>query len=138
MMPRVTGILESALYVADLDRSIRFYQDLFGFEQIAGDERFCALDVAGRQVLLLFREGCSTTGSKTSGGFIPPHDGHGCLHFAFSIAADDWDAWLARLADASIPVESRVDWPRGGRSVYFRDPDNHLVELVTPGCWTTY
>jgi catechol 2,3-dioxygenase-like lactoylglutathione lyase family enzyme len=137
-MPRVTGILESALYVADLARSARFYQDLFGFERIAGDERFCALDVAGRQVLLLFLEGCSNTGSKTSGGFIPPHDGHGRLHLAFSIAADDWEGWLARLAEGSIPVESRVDWPRGGRSIYFRDPDRHLIELVTPGCWTTY
>jgi catechol 2,3-dioxygenase-like lactoylglutathione lyase family enzyme len=137
-MPHVTGILETALCVADPARSARFYQDLFGFEQIEGDERFCALDVAGKQVLLLFREGGSTRGSQTSGGFIPPHDAHGQMHFAFSIAADEFDPWLARLAEASIPIESRVDWPRGGRSLYFRDHDNHLVELVTPGCWKTY
>jgi catechol 2,3-dioxygenase-like lactoylglutathione lyase family enzyme len=137
-MPRVTGILETALHVTELARSARFYQDLFGFEHIEGDERFCAFDVVGKQVLLLFREGGSTKGSQTSGGFIPPHDGHGQLHFAFSIAADDFDAWVARLAEASIAIESRVDWPRGGRSLYFRDPDRHLVELVTPGCWKTF
>ncbi len=137
-MPRVTGILETALHVADLARSVHFYQDLFGFEQIEGDERFCAFDVVGKQVLLLFREGGSTKGSQTAGGFIPPHDGHGQLHFAFSIAAEDFDAWVARLAKASIAIESRVDWPRGGHSFYFRDPDRHLVELVTPGCWKTY
>ncbi|HEV3417219.1 MAG TPA: VOC family protein [Pirellulales bacterium] len=137
-MMRVTGILETALYVSDLARSVRFYQELFSFEQIAGDERFRALDVAGRQVLLLFRAGESTGGSKTSGGFIPPHDGHGHLHLAFSINADEWDDWLARLAEQNIAIESRVDWPRGGCSVYFRDSDDHLVELVTPGCWATY
>jgi catechol 2,3-dioxygenase-like lactoylglutathione lyase family enzyme len=136
--PCVTGILESALYVAVLARSLRFYQELFGFEQIAGDERFAALDVAGRQVLLLFGEGGSTKGSQTSGGFIPPHDGHGQLHLAFSIAADQWDAWLARLPEHGVAIESRVDWSRGGKSVYFRDPDGHLIELITPGCWTTY
>jgi catechol 2,3-dioxygenase-like lactoylglutathione lyase family enzyme len=137
-MMGVTGILETALYVFDLARSVRFYQELFGFEQIEGDERLRALNVAGRQVLLLFREGASTSGAKTSGGFIPPHDGHGHLHLAFSINADDWDAWLARLAERGIAVESRIDWPRGGRSIYIRDPDGHLVELVTPGCWSTY
>jgi catechol 2,3-dioxygenase-like lactoylglutathione lyase family enzyme len=31
-----------------------------------------------------------------------------------------------------------VGWPRGGRSVYFRDPDGHSVELATPGLWETY
>jgi catechol 2,3-dioxygenase-like lactoylglutathione lyase family enzyme len=137
-MPNVTGILESALCVADLAHSVRFYQELFDFEQIAGDERFAALDVAGRQVLLLFREGGSTKGSQTSGGFIPPHDGHGQLHLAFSIAADQLEAWLGRLAERGVPIESRVEWSRGGKSVYFRDPDSHLIELVTPGCWKTY
>ena len=137
-MPPVTGVLETALHVTDLARSIRFYKDLFGFEQIEGDERFCAFDVAGRQVLLLFREGASTKGSQIPGGFIPPHDSHGVLHFAFSIAAADWDVWLARLAEQHIPIESQVTWSRGGRSIYFRDPDGHLVELVTPGCWKTY
>ncbi len=137
-MPRVTGILETALCVADVDRSTQFYQDLFGFEQIEGDERFCALDVAGKQVLLLFLEGASTKGSQTSGGFIPPHNGHGQTHFAFSIVAEEFEPWAARLAEASIAIESRVDWPRGGSSLYFRDPDRHLVELVTPGCWKTY
>lgn len=137
-MPNVTGILESALYVADLARSVRFYQDLFGFEQLTGDERMAALDVAGRQVLLLFREGGSTTGRQTSGGFIPPHDSHGHSHLAFSIAADQWEPWLARLAELGVSIESQVDWSRGGKSVYFRDLDGHSIELVTPGCWKTY
>jgi hypothetical protein len=35
-------------------------------------------------------------------------------------------------------VESKVVWPLGGHSLYFRDPDNHVVELATPGIWSIY
>jgi catechol 2,3-dioxygenase-like lactoylglutathione lyase family enzyme len=42
------------------------------------------------------------------------------------------------LQERGIAIESAVDWPRGGRSLYFRDPDRHLLELITPGCWSIY
>ena len=56
---QVDGILESALYVDDLDRSRAFYADLFGFETIDAGERLVALSVADKQVLLLFKRGAS-------------------------------------------------------------------------------
>jgi hypothetical protein len=31
-----------------------------------------------------------------------------------------------------------VVWPEGSTSIYFRDPDGHLLELVTPGLWPNY
>ena len=73
-----------------------------------------------------------------SGGVIPGHDGDCPTHFAFSIAAADLPAWEARLAAEGIAIEGRMSWPRGGQSVYFRDPDQNLVELVTPGLWAIY
>jgi catechol 2,3-dioxygenase-like lactoylglutathione lyase family enzyme len=72
------------------------------------------------------------------GGIIPPHGGSGSLHFAFAIRAEDVRAWEQRLADAGIAIESRVRWELGGESLYFRDPDNHLLELATPGTWPSY
>ena len=66
---------------------------------------------------------------------IPPHDGHGPLHVCFGIPADQISLWEQRLADRSIPIESRFQWPAGGISLYFRDPDGHAVELATPGIW---
>ncbi len=137
-MPSLSGVLETALYVEDLERSIRFYKTIFGFETLQGDERFCALSVNGRQVLLLFRKGGTTAPVETPGGTIPPHDGDGHLHFAFSIAASERKKWEDWLSEKGVPVESRVLWPRGGQSFYFRDPDGHLVELATPGLWSIY
>src|SRR5712692_6078834 len=137
-MPEITGILETGLYVADVGRSSDFYQSLFGFEVMVQDERFCALNVAGKNVLLLFRHGGTLVPTPVPGGLIPPHDGSGQLHFAFSIPAAALPAWEERLAAHHIAIESKVVWPRGGISIYFRDPDSHLVELATPGLWPIY
>lgn len=137
-MPEVTGLLESSLYVDDVARSADFYRKLFGFEILIQDQRFCAMSVAGKQVLLLFRKGSSTNVMVIPGGNIPPHDGSGQTHFAFSIPAAELSAWEANLARNNVPIESRVQWERGGQSLYFRDPDGNLAELVTPGCWQIY
>jgi catechol 2,3-dioxygenase-like lactoylglutathione lyase family enzyme len=72
------------------------------------------------------------------GGVIPPHGGEGRLHLAFAIAADSLDDWKDRLAGHGITIESVVLPERGGTSLYFRDPDGHLIELATPGLWPTY
>ena len=58
--------------------------------------------------------------------------------FAFAIDTGDVAAWETRLSELGIAIESRVTWERGGLSLYFRDPDNHLVELATPGIWPIY
>jgi catechol 2,3-dioxygenase-like lactoylglutathione lyase family enzyme len=138
-MPSVNGVVETALYVSDLQRSSRFYQGLFGLRTLFEEERLRALHVAGSQVLLLFLAGGSTEPKEApQGGTIPPHDGRGQLHVAFAIAADEVEAWEGRLREFGVEVESTVRGPRGGTSLYFRDPDGHLVELLTPGIWAVY
>jgi catechol 2,3-dioxygenase-like lactoylglutathione lyase family enzyme len=69
---------------------------------------------------------------------IPGHDGAGRIHVGLAIAADELDAWAARLGESGVTIESRVPGPRGGTSLYFRDPDENLVELLTPGVWAIY
>jgi catechol 2,3-dioxygenase-like lactoylglutathione lyase family enzyme len=134
----ITGVLETCLHVEDLESAARFYEDVFEFKRMAGDERFCAFSVADRDVLLLFRKGGSLEPMPTPGGAIPPHGGSGQLHVAFAIPASAETGWRRRLEERGIAIESTVDWPRGGRSLYFRDPDRHLLELITPGCWPIY
>lgn len=139
-MPVINHLLETALYVADLDKAVAFYERVLGFRELLREEgRLVGMAVGDRgQVLLLFRESASTQPTETPGGTIPPHDGHGDLHLAFAIAADELKPWQAKLADEGVAVESVVKVERGGTSLYFRDLDNHLVELATPGIWPTY
>lgn len=138
IMPALTGVLETALYVADLARARDFYRRVLGFELLLEDHRLCALAVAGRQVLLLFRAGTATRPNETPGGTIPPHDGQGQLHLALAVPAEALSQWEQRLADEGVALESRVHAARGGTSLYFRDPDGHLLELATPGIWRVY
>jgi catechol 2,3-dioxygenase-like lactoylglutathione lyase family enzyme len=97
-----------------------------------------AYAVGGRDVLLVFRKG--TTGQTVSlpSGTIPGHGGDGTLHVAFAIGKEELGRWEAHLASRRVVIEGRNDWERGGRSIYFRDPDGHLLELATPGLWSVY
>jgi catechol 2,3-dioxygenase-like lactoylglutathione lyase family enzyme len=137
-MLKLDRVLETALYVDDLDRAARFYADVFELRPLFGDERLRAFAVGNCNVLLLFRRGGSLETTTMPGGTIPPHDGSGPLHVAFGIASAELAAWEARLRAHDIAIEGRTDWPRGGQSIYFRDPDGHLLELATPGLWEIY
>ena len=134
----IGGIAETALHVKDVARSTAFYERLFAIRNLFCEERFGVLPIPGSQVLLLFLEGGTGDPVTTPGGVIPPHGGSGELHLAFKIAAGDLDAWRRRLGELGIAIESTVKWPLGGTSLYFRDVDHHLIELITPGCWSVY
>lgn len=134
----IRRILETALYVDDLPRAREFYQRLFGFEPLRDDARLCALNVGNESVLLLFLCGGSTQPNEVPGGVIPPHDGHGPAHMAFAIDQGDLASWESRLQSHGVAIESRVEWPAGGTSLYFRDPDGHALELAIPGIWAIY
>ncbi len=137
-MPQVTHILEAALYVGDLQRSVAFYRRLFGWELFLQDDRMAALGVPGRQVLLLFHRGASMQPSRTPFGSIPPHDGRGTQHMALAIEEAALADWEAALTAAGVATESRLAWGSGSTALYFRDPDGHSIELATPRLWPNY
>jgi catechol 2,3-dioxygenase-like lactoylglutathione lyase family enzyme len=132
MHPKTEGILESSLYVADVAQSARFYEKVFGFQVISDfGPRGCAMEAGKSQVLLLFQKG----GSRA---IRSPHDGDGELHLALAIRAEELAPWEAWLQENGIAVEEKTTWERGGQSIYFRDPDRHLLEIATPGVWSIY
>jgi catechol 2,3-dioxygenase-like lactoylglutathione lyase family enzyme len=137
-MPVITRILETALYVDDLDEVIAFYRDVLGLRVLDASPRLVSLDAGQATILLVFRRGATVSGLDTSGGWIPPHDGRGPVHLAFAIATEALDEWELHLQEHGVAIESRVRWQRGGQSIYFRDPAGHSVELVTPGTWVVY
>ncbi len=135
---QLRDLKETALYVDDLERARSFYCGVLGLRVLFSDARFCALDVNGKHVLLLFLRGASLQEAKLPGGVIPPHDGSGPVHIGFAVEVGEFAQWESHLSGSGVSILSQVKWPRGGRSIYFRDPDGHLLEILTPGVWETF
>src|SRR5262249_53388132 len=102
--PQITGILETSLYVADVERAPRFYREVFGFRSMFVDDRLCAMSIADKQVLLLFKQGASTEPIQLAGGMLPPHDGAGQLHLAFACTKDELSRWEAHLSAQKVQI----------------------------------
>ena len=130
-MPASTGVTETALYVDDMQRAVDFYQRLFGFRALHVSDRLCALRVVPGQVLLIMARGASSEASVLPFGVIPPSDAAGHEHLSFGVRPGELSAWKAQLDRLGVEIESALDWPEGGRSLYFRDPDQHCVEVKT-------
>ncbi len=129
-------MIEYGLYVDDVDRAAEWYRRLFGFPTLLEEgDRLRALQTGPQSVLLLFRMQGSTEGVQMPTGYIPSHDGSGPVHLAFSMAPHEVESWADKLKHEGLPIESTIRWPEGGTSFYFRDPDGHLLELITPRQW---
>jgi catechol 2,3-dioxygenase-like lactoylglutathione lyase family enzyme len=125
------SILETALYAGDLEAAEAFYRDTLGLSvdsKVAGRHVFLR---CGSAMLLVF----NPDATAVPGGVAPAHGAHGPGHVAFAIDEGAFDSWLGRLARHGVEVEELVDWPSGGRSIYFRDPGGNSIELTTPRIW---
>ncbi len=127
----IKAVVETAVYVDDLAAAEAFYRDILGLQVLdtqAGRHVFFRVGPAN--VLLAF-----SAPATLRGDVLPSHGASGPGHFALGIDAVDLDAWRTRLRQHGVALEKEVDWPRGGKSLYFRDPAGNSVELVTPGVW---
>ena len=130
-MSAVKGTSETSLYVDDMRRSVAFYHRVFGFPVLTASDRLSALRVAPLQMLLIVRKGGTVNPLVTPDGTVPPHDGSGQLHIAFAVPSGQLNEWRTTLEGHGVEIESEMEWPTGGQSLYFRDPDQHCIELKT-------
>lgn len=125
------GILETALYVDDLDAAKAFYRDVLGLTLHAEMEGRHVFFRCGDRMFLLF-DPATTTAPNDS---FPAHGATGPGHVAFELDPESIDAWRERLALTGVPIEKELEWPNGGFSIYFRDPAGNSVELATRLVW---
>jgi catechol 2,3-dioxygenase-like lactoylglutathione lyase family enzyme len=124
-------ILETCLYVNDLAAARAFYADVLGLEvreEQPGRHLFLR---CGQRMLLLFLP----QASRQTDGMFPAHGTEGAGHVAFAASAKELDEWKRHLLAHGIAIEKGLNWPQGGRSLYFRDPAGNSVELATPAIW---
>jgi len=124
-------ILETSLYVDDLARAERFYVEVLGLVLVGKQEGRHVFLRCGERMLLLF----NPLGSRESSDQFPPHGAFGPGHVAFGVGERSLERWTAWLAEHDVAIERVIDWPQGGRSLYFRDPAGNSLELTTPRIW---
>ena len=134
-MLKIQGVLETSVYVDDLDRAHFFYNDVLGLERMFEGDRLYAYDAGPRSVLLVFLRHGAVDDLETPGGTIPGHNSVGPAHFAFGIETDAYERWKLHMEARHVAIISEVEWPAGGKSFYFNDPDGNVLELATPGNW---
>lgn len=137
-------LLEVFLVVGDLPRACRFYGKTLALEPYGEpSDRGCLFHLPGGQLLGLVDGGVAAESNRTPGGRIPAVVQRGgprvsSAHLAFAVAPEQIDGWRDRLESEGVTVLTEVGWEKGGRSLYFRDPDGHLLEIVSPGVWDFY
>jgi catechol 2,3-dioxygenase-like lactoylglutathione lyase family enzyme len=131
--PPVEAVVETAVYAADLTAAEAFYAGIFGLPVIGREAgRHVFFRVGAGSVLLVF-----DPAATLRGGLLPPHGTTGPGHLAVGVRAESLAAWRGHLAAHRVTIEHEQAWPRGGCSLYVRDPAGNSVELVTPGVWGT-
>jgi catechol 2,3-dioxygenase-like lactoylglutathione lyase family enzyme len=129
-MSPIDRVLETILYVDDLKAAERFYGEVLGLDLDSKKDGLFVFFKCGDGMVLLFEPRAASAGRN-----VPAHGTHGPGHACFAVAEDDLDTWKARLSAAGVAIEQEVEWPRGGRSFYFRDPAGNSLELATPRIW---
>jgi catechol 2,3-dioxygenase-like lactoylglutathione lyase family enzyme len=119
------GLHHTALISSDVERTVRFYQDVLGFpltelienRDYPGSSHFF-FDIGNGNLLAFFDFPGLDVGpyAEVLGGLH---------HMAISVEPGRWQELVQRLADAGVPHEVH-----SGVSVYFRDPDGARIELI--------
>jgi catechol 2,3-dioxygenase-like lactoylglutathione lyase family enzyme len=128
-------ILESALYVDDLDAAQAFYGGVLALEEIGRGGNRHIFYRCGPGVLLIFNAAETEIPYKEDQLPVPPHGARGPGHLCFKATADELDGWRRRLEAAGVAIESDMQWPQGGRSIYFRDPAGNSLEFTEARIW---
>jgi catechol 2,3-dioxygenase-like lactoylglutathione lyase family enzyme len=123
-------IKETCLYVTNLEQSKAFYHGKLGLpiiSEVPGRHLFLR---AGSSVLLCFIAESSSQSTE-----VPPHFGSGQLHLAFETSPEEYLKWKEKVQAQQILIEHEHNWGNGYLSFYFRDPDQHCLEIVMTGMW---
>ena len=133
---RPTAVLESGLYVTDLQAAEHFYGVILGLEPAGKVEGRHAFFKCGSGIVLLFNAEATRHAPKPGARLpVPPHGAVGEGHLCFAATEDEIDRWKARLTEAGVVIETEFEWPGGGRSIYFRDPSGNSLEFANPSIW---
>ena len=126
----IKGIKETCIYIEDIQLARQFYHEKLGLDIINEVEGKHIFFRAGNAVLLCFNPEDSKHKDNP-----PPHFTYGPQHFAFEVSRKDYEKSKAWIEELGIPIISKITWPGGLESFYFKDPAGNVLEIVPEGVW---
>ena len=108
--PKLTGVLETALYVDDVARSGRFYQTVFGMAQLSEDKAYRIQRFGQQRTLVSIRQ-------EEPPGMVD--------HFAIAVENFSRDAVTKELARHGLTPQENVQF-----GFHIKDPDGVNVQIV--------
>ncbi len=129
------GMLETAVYAEDLEAAQAFYNGILELPIVTSAPGRHVFFRCGNAMLLVFNPKSTAVPPGDDALPVPPHGAAGPGHACFSARAGEIAMWRERLVAAGIGIESEFEWPRGGRSIYVRDPAGNSIEFAEPRIW---
>jgi catechol 2,3-dioxygenase-like lactoylglutathione lyase family enzyme len=123
-------IKETCIYTPNLNAARDFYHGRLGLEVISHVKGKHIFFRAGTSVLLCFNPDDSREKKSP-----PPHYSQGRYHFAFEVAAEEYEQHKAEIISKGIPIVDTVVWDSGQESFYFEDGLGNILEIVPVGIW---
>jgi catechol-2,3-dioxygenase len=115
-----------------------FYVNKIGLELVSEEKGRHVFLKAGKSMLLIFNpENTRVKGNSkflVHGAILTPP---ACIHLAFEIEKQDHEDSKNMLKQNNVSIEKETGWynKEGGKSIYFRDPADNLVEFITEANW---
>lgn len=146
MPPKLGQIVETILYTSNVPRLAGWYTDVMGLVSFsAGDipaQKAVGFNLPGDTILLLFNRDTTTQDVVVpQRGVIPKHGSPTGLGQHIAFGCDGLTAigeWEAHFKEKNVPIVGRMEWPRGGKSLYVHDAEGHVIEVMTRGVWAVY
>jgi catechol 2,3-dioxygenase-like lactoylglutathione lyase family enzyme len=141
MPPKLGQVVETVLYTSSVPKLVGWYTSTLLIKPFTYSPSFAAFSLPNDTILLLFDRNTSLGNKNYDGGTIPAHGAENTKgqHIAFACGGqEDLNEWETHLKAKGVEIEARMEWERGGKSIYFRDAEGHLLEIMTRGVWQVY
>jgi metallothiol transferase len=118
-MVKTHGLTHVALAVVDAERSLRFYQRVFGVKLVYRESGFIQAQTPGSRDVLVFEENAPRTGKRG-----------GIAHFGFRLTdPGDIEAAAKAVTRAGGTILSKGEFCPGEPYLFFTDLDGYEVEI---------
>lgn len=142
MPPKLGQIVEVVLYTSNVGKLSAWYKDVFDLEPFEESPFLVGYNLPNDTLLLIFDRTKTTEDRPIEGaGTIPKH---GCetglgQHISFAcVGPEEMDEWEAHFKNKGVEITGTMKWERGGRSIYVKDWEGHVIEIMTRGVWKVY